>query len=92
MSTVWKYTTGVPYTQVTSESKELPVEPERSYTVAGMTCEHCVRSVSEEVCELPGVEHVEVDLASGRLVVRGERLDDTAIARAVREAGYEVVS
>lgn len=61
---------------------------ERTYTVEGMSCEHCVRAVREEVGQLPGVEAVEVDLASGRLDVRGEGLDDEAVRAAVDEAGY----
>lgn len=64
----------------------------REYTVAGMTCDHCVLSVREEVGEVAGVAAVEVDLATGRLVVAGHGLDDDAIARAVAEAGYEVAS
>jgi len=40
-----------------------------TYVVAGMTCEHCVRSVTEEVSEVAGVTQVDVDLASGALVV-----------------------
>ncbi len=62
-----------------------------TYTVSGMTCEHCVRSVTEEVSEVPGVEAVEVDLASGRLVVRGDGVEDDAIRAAVDEAGYALV-
>ena len=42
----------------------------REYTVHGMTCDHCVVSVTEEVTEVAGVQGVDVDLASGRLVVR----------------------
>jgi copper chaperone len=61
-----------------------------TYAVAGMTCEHCVRSVTEEVSEVPGVTAVEVDLAGGRMTVRGEA-DDAAVRAAVAEAGYEVV-
>ncbi len=61
----------------------------RNYTVHGMTCNHCVLSVSEEVGEVPGVQVVDVDLASGRLVVRGD-VDDAAVRAAVAEAGYEV--
>lgn len=62
-------------------------------TVAGMTCEHCVRSVREELTQVPGVSGVEVDLASGRVVVTGTGpLDAAAIAAAVDEAGYEVVT
>jgi copper chaperone len=61
------------------------------YSVSGMTCEHCARSVTEEVSEVPGVEGVEVDLAGGRLVVRGDGVDDDAIRAAVDEAGYALV-
>ena len=61
-----------------------------TYSVAGMTCEHCVRSVTEEVSEVPGVTAVEVDLAGGRLTVQGTA-DDAAVREAVAEAGYEVV-
>jgi copper chaperone CopZ len=54
-----------------------------------MTCNHCVLSVTEEVGEVTGVQDVDVDLASGRLVVRGA-VDDAAVRAAVAEAGYEV--
>jgi copper chaperone len=64
----------------------------REYTVKGMTCEHCVLSVSEEVADVAGVEQVDVDLASGRLAVRGAGFGDEAIHTAVAEAGYEVVA
>jgi copper chaperone CopZ len=60
---------------------------EHEYTVVGMTCEHCVASVREEVGELAGVDGVDVDLESGRLVVRGT-VGDEQVAAAVREAGY----
>jgi copper chaperone len=60
----------------------------RTYTVAGMTCEHCVASVREEVSEVAGVRSVDVDLESGRLVVAGEAFTDDAVTAAVEEAGY----
>jgi copper chaperone len=66
--------------------------PTRSYTVSGMTCEHCVLSVTEEVIEVTGVAGVSVDLASGRLTVTGQDVDDGAVGAAVAEAGYEVVA
>lgn len=59
-----------------------------TYTVSGMTCQHCVRSVTEEVGEIPGVEKVDVDLASGRLAVTAPQIDDAAVEAAIREAGY----
>lgn len=62
-----------------------------TFTVTGMTCSHCVASVTEEVSEIPGVRDVEVDLASGRLsVTSGEPLDPARVEAAVAEAGYEV--
>jgi copper ion binding protein len=66
---------------------------EQSYIVMGMTCDHCVRSVTEEVGKVPGVTAVDVDLSSGRVTVRSDQqLDDAAVAAAVEEAGYEVAS
>jgi copper chaperone len=63
-----------------------------TYTVKGMTCEHCVRSVTEEVSELPGVTGVDVDLASGQVTVSSDQpVDDAAVHAAVTEAGYQVV-
>ena len=61
------------------------------YTVTGMTCEHCVASVTEEVSEVPGVAAVDVDLASGALVVTSAApVSDDDIRRAVEEAGYQL--
>ncbi|XVQ86004.1 heavy-metal-associated domain-containing protein [Microbispora siamensis] len=62
-----------------------------TYTVTGMTCGHCVSSVSEEVGAVAGVTDVRVDLASGVLTVETDGgVDDAAIVTAVREAGYDV--
>ncbi len=62
---------------------------ELSYTVAGMSCDHCKASVTEEVEQIAGVDAVEVDLDSKRVVVRGEDVSDDAVRAAIREAGYE---
>ena len=67
------------------------IEMIRTYAVTGMSCSHCVLSVSQEVGALAGVERVEVELASGRLVVNGA-VSDAAVRDAVAEAGYEVVA
>ncbi|MGY2702618.1 copper chaperone [Nocardioides sp. HB32] len=62
-----------------------------SYTVTGMTCAHCVASVTEEVREIPGVTDVSVDLASGALAITSSRpIDDGAVRAAVDEAGYQL--
>ena len=61
----------------------------QTFTVTGMTCGHCVSSVTEEVGEIPGVTDVQVDLASGALTVTAEsELDRATVAAAVEEAGY----
>ena len=65
---------------------------ERTYTVQGMTCSHCVLSVREEVSDVAGVDQVDVELATGRLTVAGDGFSDDAVRSAVSEAGYEVVS
>jgi copper ion binding protein len=62
-----------------------------TYTVTGMTCEHCVRSVSEEIGELPGVQSVDVALPTGAVTVTSDApLDTAAVRAAVEEAGYEL--
>ncbi|WP_372595082.1 heavy-metal-associated domain-containing protein [Actinotalea sp.] len=63
--------------------------------VAGMTCQHCVHSVKEEIGELAGVTDVQVELNNGGTsqvtITAAEPLDADAIAAAVTEAGYAVV-
>jgi copper ion binding protein len=63
---------------------------QQDFIVQGMTCEHCVASVAEEVGEVPGVDRVDVDLGSGRVTVAGEGVDPAAVRAAVAEAGYAV--
>lgn len=64
-----------------------------TYTVAGMTCSHCVSAVTEEVSSVPGVEDVEVEVDSGALTVTGSAaVDPVAVREAVAEAGYELVT
>ncbi len=63
----------------------------RSYTVTGMTCGHCVASVTEEVEAVPGIEQVDVVLDTGALTVTSSgQLDDSAVRAAVEEAGYSL--
>jgi copper chaperone CopZ len=66
---------------------------ESTYTVEGMSCDHCVAAVTSGLAALPGVTGVDVDLASGRVHVVSETpLGDTAVRAAVEEAGYEVTA
>jgi copper ion binding protein len=66
---------------------------ESTYTVQGMTCGHCVSSVTEEVGRIEGVRKVDVDLAGGTVtVVSDEPVTEDAVRAAVTEAGYELVT
>jgi copper chaperone len=60
-----------------------------TYDVVGMTCDHCVRSVTEEVSAVKGVSAVDVDLRTGQVrVTTQETVPVTKIRDAVEEAGY----
>jgi copper chaperone CopZ len=62
-----------------------------TYTVTGMTCEHCVQAVTGELSALPGVESVDVDLSSGAVTVASAApLAEADVRAAVDEAGYEL--
>jgi copper chaperone len=63
----------------------------KTWLVTGMTCGHCVAAVTAEVSAVPGVTDVQVDLATGRVVVTGEGVSDDAVRAAVDEAGYDAV-
>ena len=63
-----------------------------TYTVSGMTCAHCVTSVTEEITAIDGVTDVAVDLPSGAVAVTSDHpLDEGQVRAAVEEAGYELV-
>ena len=63
------------------------------YTVAGMTCGHCVQAVTAEISAIPTVTAVAIDLPSGAVTVTSElTIDVGALRSAIGEAGYELVS
>jgi copper chaperone CopZ len=62
-----------------------------TYAVDGMSCDHCVVAITGEVTKVAGVELVDVDLTTKRVVVRGADLNDEAVRAAIDEAGYDAV-
>lgn len=80
------------HTHIHESSESLLITTE--FAVAGMTCGHCVSSVSEELGTLDGVESVEVDLNAGgvsRVTVASQgTLDLEAVRVAIDEAGYSL--
>jgi len=62
-----------------------------TWQVNGMTCEHCVRAVTNAVQSVAGTADVRVDLKSGRLVFRYQPGTDLERIKAnIEDAGYEV--
>ena len=63
------------------------------YSVTGMTCAHCVASVTEEISEITGVENVSVDLTTGAVTVTSETpVENADVRAAVEEAGYRLTA
>lgn len=62
-----------------------------TFTVAGMSCAHCQRTVTAAISSVPGIESVAVDLASGTVTVCvGRAVDRADIVAAIERAGYAV--
>jgi copper chaperone len=59
-----------------------------TFDVKGMTCSHCVRAVTSAVQEIDAKARVEVDLASGTVLVDSTS-PAAAIEQAIEAAGYE---
>jgi len=62
--------------------------------IAGMSCDHCVRTVSQALSSVPGVESAKVDLPGARaeVTVEPSRADLETLRTAVEAAGYSVPS
>jgi len=66
---------------------------ESTYTVTGMTCGHCVSSVTEEISQIGGVQKVDVELDSGKVTVTSDQpVTEDDVRAAVTEAGYTLVA
>jgi uncharacterized protein len=67
-----------------------PSSPDQRLELAidGMTCAHCVATVTRALKELHGVESVQIDLATGRAVIAGQHLNPRELVAAIDQAGY----
>jgi copper chaperone len=61
-----------------------------TYSVPGVSCEHCRVAIAGEVSQVDGVASVDVDLGAKRVIVTGDAFADTAVRAAIDEAGYDV--
>ena len=63
------------------------------FSVEGMTCGHCVASVTKELEKVAGVSDVSVDLASQSATIQAEdAVSQDQLSAALDEAGYKLVS
>ena len=62
-----------------------------TYTVPGMSCEHCRTAIETSVGRVPGVLAIEVDLDAKQVAVTGDgTVDDARVVAAIDDAGYDV--
>ena len=59
-----------------------------TYTVPGISCDHCKRAIETEVSGVAAVGSVEVDVDAKLVTVVGG--DDDAIRAAIDDAGYDI--
>lgn len=57
--------------------------------VGGMSCQHCVKSVTAKLSAMPGITQVDVDLARGEAKVTGTALDIPALKAAIEDLGFD---
>jgi copper chaperone len=61
-----------------------------TYSVPGMSCDHCKVAITTEVGRVAGVGSVDVDLDAKLVAVRGAGVSDDAVRAAIDAAGYDV--
>ena len=57
-------------------------------SVGGMTCNHCVNSVTNAISEVTNVEDVDVDLGSGETKINGNNINIDEVVEAITSSGY----
>jgi len=66
---------------------------EKTYTVPEISCEHCVRAITNELASVPGVEVVNIDIPTKVVTLRhSDEVTDEQIIATIAEAGYEVAA
>jgi copper chaperone len=63
-----------------------------TYSVPGISCEHCRTAITSELAHVDGVRAIDVDLAAKAVTVTGSGFDSGAVVAAIDEAGYEVAA
>lgn len=63
----------------------------KQYSVLNISCQNCVKHIMNALSPIPGVDDIEVDIATKLVSVSGN-FDDALIRRALHDAGYPVAS
>jgi copper chaperone len=63
---------------------------ELDIAIRGMTCQHCVMTVKEELSKLPGLLVNEVRVGSARVTYDEAKISPERITAAVEDAGFTV--
>jgi len=63
-----------------------------TYSVPGVSCEHCRAAITTEVARVDGVAAVTVDLEAKTVHVTGAGISDDAVRAAIDDAGYDVAA
>ena len=61
--------------------------------INGMSCQHCVKTVTDALTEVEGVQRVKVNLRKGEATLRFDEARATTahLTAAITDAGFEVV-
>ncbi len=66
---------------------------EQVYRVPDVSCDHCVRAITEELTKLSGVTEVDVNLESRLVTVRhDDSVSDEQIREGIADAGYDIAA
>ncbi len=63
----------------------------RTYRVPDVSCQHCVRAITEALQKIVGIQEIDVDLAQRIVrVVSDEQVPEEAIRNGIEAAGYTI--
>jgi len=66
---------------------------EQTYHVPDVSCDHCVRAITEELSKFPGVQRVGVDLQAKQVTVTHDgSVADAALRHGIEEAGFDIAA
>lgn len=65
----------------------------QTYQVPDVSCDHCVRAITDELTKLPGVRQVGVDIDTKRVTVEHDgSVSDQQLRDGIEEAGYDIAA